>query len=125
MDNVASRKSKIFSVKIVQLYKHLSINKKETVLSEQLLRTGTGIGATLARANCVAGKQEFLSMLYAALKLCAETKYWLELLNDTALITEYEYNNTINDCEELRLLLAAGIKHVQTPRQPGQNPTNS
>jgi four helix bundle protein len=125
MDNAASRKSKIFSVKVVQLYKHLSINKKETVLSEQLLRTGTGIGATLARANCATSKQEFLDMLYAALKLCAETKYWLELLNDTALITEYEYNNTINDCEELRMLLAAGIKHVQTPRQHGQSPANS
>ena len=118
MDNAAGRKSKTFSVKIVQLYKHLSINKKETVLSEQLLRTGTGIGAILARANCAIGKQEFLGMLYAALKSCAETKYWLELLNDTALITEYEFINIIKDCEELQGLLAAGIKNLQTPRQP-------
>jgi four helix bundle protein len=117
MDNAAVRKSKDFSVKIVQLYKHLSINKKETVLSEQLLRTGTGIGATLARAACATGKQEFLGMLYTALKSCAETKYWLELLNDTALITEYEFKNTIDDCEELRGLLAAGIKKLQVPKQ--------
>ncbi|MDR2245406.1 MAG: four helix bundle protein [Treponema sp.] len=124
MDNTAGRKSKMFSVKIVRLYKHLSINKQETVLSEQLLRTGTGIGATLARAGCAAGRQEFLDMLYAALKSCAETKYWLELLNDTALITEYEYHNTIDDCEELRRLLAAGIKHMQAPRQPGEKPAD-
>jgi four helix bundle protein len=118
MDNAATRKSKIFSVKIVQLYKHLSINKKETVLSEQLLRAGTGIGATLARADCAVNKQEFLGMLYAALKLCAETNYWLELLSDTALITEYEFNNTIQDCKELRELLLSGIKNLRNPQQP-------
>jgi four helix bundle protein len=118
MDNAATRKSKTFSVKIVQLYKHLFINKKETVLSEQLLRAGTGIGATLARSGCAEGKQEFLGMLYTALKSCAETKYWLELLSDTALITEYEFNNTIEDCEELRGLLAAGIKSLRTPPRP-------
>jgi four helix bundle protein len=117
MDNAVTRKSKTFSVKIVQLYKHLSINKKEIVISEQLLRTGTGIGATLARANCATGKQEFLGMLYTAIKSCAETKYWLELLNDTALITEYEFNNAVKECEELQGLLAAGIKSLQTPRQ--------
>jgi four helix bundle protein len=117
MDNTATHKSKAFSVKIVQLYKHLSLNKKETVLSEQLLRTGTGIGAVLAKTDCAAGKEEFLGMLYTALKSCAETKYWLELLNDTALITEYEFNHTIKDCEELQGLLAAGIKHLRSPRQ--------
>jgi four helix bundle protein len=56
-------------------------------------------------------------MLYTALKSCAETKYWLELLSDTAMITEYEFNNTIEDCEELRGLLAAGIKGLRTPPQ--------
>ncbi|MDR1929572.1 MAG: four helix bundle protein [Treponema sp.] len=116
MDNAATRKSKVFSVKIVQLYKHLSINKKETVLSERLLQAGTGIGATLAKASCSVNNQEFLGMLYTALKACAETKYWLELLNDTALITEYEFNNTIEDCEELRTLLSAGIKSLRNPR---------
>jgi four helix bundle protein len=117
MDNAATRKSKLFSVKIVQLYKHLSLNKKETVLSEHLLRAGTGIGATLAKTGCAANKQEFLGMLYAALKSCAETKYWLELLSDTALITEYEFNNTIQDCEELQDLLSAGIKSIRNPPQ--------
>ncbi|MDR2110227.1 MAG: four helix bundle protein [Spirochaetaceae bacterium] len=116
MDNAGTRKSKAFSAKIVQLYKHLAMNKKETVLSEQLLRTGTGIGAILARADCALGKEEFLGMLHTALKSCAETKYWLELLNDTALITEYEFNNTIEDCEDLRNILAAAIKNLRTPR---------
>jgi four helix bundle protein len=113
MDNAVTRKSKVFSVKIVQLYKHLSLNKKETVLSERLLEAGTGIGAALAKAGCSANSQEFLGMLHAALKSCAETKYWLELLNDTALITEFEFSNTIQDCEELRGLLSAGIKNLR------------
>jgi four helix bundle protein len=116
MDNIATRKSKTFSVKIVLLYKHLSINKKETVLSEQLLRAGTGIGAILAKADCAANKQEFLEMIYTALRSCAETKYWLELLNETDLITEYEFKNTIQECEELRGMLVSAIKNLRTPK---------
>jgi four helix bundle protein len=115
---MAIKKSKTFSVKIVQLYKHLAGNKKEIVLSEQLLRSGTGIGASLAKADCAINRQEFLGKIYTALQSCAETKYWLELLNDTGLITEYEFNNTFQDCEELRVMLRTAIKSLQAGKEP-------
>jgi four helix bundle protein len=111
MDNNETKaKSRQFAVKIVQIYKNLANNKKETVMSEQLLRAGAGIGANLAEAECAANKQDFMAKIQEALQKCAATKYWLEILKEADFITEFESTNSIQDCDELRKILFYMIK---------------
>lgn len=74
------KKSERFAIRIVNLYKHLSGDKKENVLSKQILRSGTSIGANLAEAECAISKNDFVSKVYIALKESSETQYWLKLL---------------------------------------------
>jgi four helix bundle protein len=112
-DNTARNKSKKFAVKIVNLYKYLSREKKEFVLSKQLLRSGTSIGANLAEADCAISKKDFLAKMYIAFKECAETRYWLELLLETEFITEIESNAIIPDCIELQRMLASSTKTLR------------
>ena len=80
MEQTAKYKSKRFAVRIIKLYQYLCEEKHEYVISKQLLRSGTSIGANLAEAECAISRKEFLAKVYIALKECAETKYWLELL---------------------------------------------
>jgi four helix bundle protein len=116
MDNNATKtRSRQFAVKIAQIYKNLSNNKKEYVMSEQLLRAGTGIGADLAASECAATRNDFVAKIQEALQKCAETRYWLEILNDADLITEFEFKNSVQDCDELRKILAYTIKALKTP----------
>jgi len=86
--NPIKEKSKLFAVRIINLYKHLSEKKKEFVMSKQLLRSGTSIGANAVEAIYSISNNDMLSKLYISLKECAETLYWLELLRDTKYITE-------------------------------------
>ncbi|GHV24484.1 hypothetical protein AGMMS4952_00150 [Spirochaetia bacterium] len=123
MDNNETKaKSRQFAVKIAQIYKNLSNNKKEHVMSEQLLRVGTGIGANLAEAECAANKEAFLAKLQEALQKCAETRYWLEILKEADFITEFEATKGIQDCDELRKILFYTIKSLKaggiTPATP-------
>jgi four helix bundle protein len=111
--NTAKEKSRQFSIKVAQLYKHLSNNKKETVLSEQLLRTGTEIGARLADAECALSKNDLLAKMHSALEKNAESRYWLETLNDADLLTEYEFKTHIQDCDELRQILVTIVKNLR------------
>jgi four helix bundle protein len=111
MDTKAIRdKSRLFASKIVQLYKHISNDKKELVLSERLLSSGTDIGANIARADYALNKNEYVIKLYNALQDGAATRYWLEVLNQSELLTEYEFNTTMQDLEELQKMLALTIK---------------
>lgn len=113
-NGAAKRKSKAFAVRIVRLYRYLCDEKKEYVLSKQLLRSGTSIGANLAEAECAISKKDFLSKVYIALKECMETKYWLELLHDTDYLTEQEYRSINLDCEELRKMLSSTTKTLNS-----------
>jgi four helix bundle protein len=110
VDKDLKQNSRAFAVKVVLLHKQLSARKKETVMSEELLRSGASIGAELAKAECSLNKNDQFARLYKALQNCAEAKFWLELLNDTDLLTEFEYNDTIKDCSELGKLLVARVK---------------
>ena len=100
-------KSKKLAVKIVNLYKFLRDEKKEYVMSKQLLRSGTSIGANIAESECAISKRDFLNKIYIALKECVETIYWLELLYDTSYLNEKEYNLVKSDCEEMRKMMSA------------------
>lgn len=103
-------KSKRFAVRIVHLYQFLCNEKKEYILSNQLLRSGTSIGANLAESECAISKKDFLSKIYISLKECNETLYWLELLHETDYLNLGEYTSIRTDCEEIRRMLSASTK---------------
>jgi four helix bundle protein len=109
-ENMARNKSKKFAVRIVNLYRYLCEEKKEYVLSKQLLRSGTGIGANLAEAEYGISEKDFLAKVYIALKECAETIYWLDLLFETKHLTESEYNSIHEEALELLKMLKATTK---------------
>lgn len=108
-ENVIKNKSLAFAKRIVKLYKYLCDEKKEYVLSKQLLRSGTSIGANVQEAECGISKKDFLAKMYIAFKECVETEYWLELLKDDYLSLS-EYETIKNDCEELRKILSSITK---------------
>ena len=113
MEKSLKQKSREFAAKVVLLHKQLSARKKENVMSEELLRTGAGVGAELAKAECALNKNDQITKVYKALQNCAEAKYWLELLNDTDYLTEFEFNDTLSNCDELGKLLITRIKSLR------------
>ena len=86
------------------------MKKKEYVLAKQLLRSGTSIGANLTEAQYAVSKKEFLVKATISLKECAETEYWLDLLKETNLLSQTEYDSIIKDCKDLLHLLIATAK---------------
>jgi len=111
-ENTARNKSKKFAIRIVNLYKYLCDEKKEYVLAKQLLRSGTSIGANLAEAEFAISDKDFLNKIYIALKECAETVFWLELLFQTEYLTETEYNSINEEAMELLKMLNATTKTI-------------
>ena len=103
-------KSKVFAIRIVNLCKYLCKDKREFILSNQLLRSGTSIGANLSEAYYGISRNDFLAKVFISLKECAETRYWLELLHETDYLTDNEFNSIYNDCTELMKLLASIAK---------------
>ena len=116
-ESIVFEKSKQFSVRIVNLYKYLKEDKKEYVLSTQLLRSGTSIGANIAEACCAISKKDFLSKMYIAYKECAETLYWLELFVESDVITKEEFDSLSHDLAELIALLTSTIKTAKKSKQ--------
>ncbi len=113
MENGIKDKSLVFAKRIVLAYKYLCEERKEFVLSKQLLRSGTSIGANVAEAQYAISRKDFLNKNYIALKECAETLYWLELLVSCDYLTATEYESLYADCEELRKLLSSITKTVK------------
>ena len=109
----AKYKSKKIAVRIVKLYKYLCDEKKEVVLSKQLLRSGTSIGANIAEANSAFSKKDFLAKMYIAFKECSESKYWLDLLYKTDYLTQSEFDSINADCTELQKLLSSITKTLK------------
>ena len=110
MANIIEEKSFAFAIRIVNLYKHLNEAKKEVVLSKQLLRSGTSIGANVAEAEQAQSTPDFVSKMSIALKEASETKYWIRLLASTNYITEAETASILNDCVELEKILVSIVK---------------
>jgi len=109
-DNVILNKSFDFSVEIIKLYKMLCKNKQEFVLSKQLLRSATSIGANVREAVQAQSKRDFLSKMNIALKEANETMYWIELLYSSEYINSI-YKNIYSDrCNELIKLLSSIVK---------------
>ena len=109
-ESVLRDKSYKFALRVVNLYKHLAGEKKEFVLSKQVLRSGTSIGANVAEASQAQSKADFVSKLSIAHKESFETDYWLCLLRDAEYITAKQAESLITDCHELQKLLTSSIK---------------
>ena len=102
--------SKAFAIRIVRLYQFLVDNKKEYVLSKQILRSGTSIGANIAEAQAAFSKKDFLAKMYIAFKECSEIIYWLDLLFETEYLTKKQYNSLYSDLISLKKLLSSITK---------------
>ena len=110
MENAIKEKSFKFAIRIVNLYKYLSEKKKEKILSKQLIRSGTSIGANVAEAEQAQSSADFISKMSIALKESAESKYWLSLLYETEFLSKDEYESIVFDCAELEKILVSIIK---------------
>lgn len=108
-ESIVKKKSFEFAVRVVNLYKYLTGMKKEYVLSKQLLRSGTSIGANSREAQNAESKQDFIHKLGIAQKEADETCYWLELLYATEYISEEEYKSMHNDASELLKIIRSII----------------
>ena len=111
--NVISEKSLKFAVRIVKFYKFLREEKKEFVLSKQVLRCGTSIGANTRESKNAQSRMDFLNKLNIALKEADETAYWLDLLHATNYIDETQFQSIDKDCAELIKLLTSIIKSIK------------
>ena len=101
--------SKMFAVDIVNLCTDIKENRKGNVLLNQLLRSGTSIGANIHEANYASSKADFINKFQMALKECYESDYWLGLFKETKMITEIEYADMYDKCSKIRKLLIASI----------------
>ena len=109
MSGVLEEKSLKFAIRIVNLYKYLIDEKKEFVMSKQVLRSGTSIGANIAEAQYAQSKADFLTKMHISLKEASETKFWLKLLYSTSYIND-SHTSTMNDCDELLKILTSTCK---------------
>ena len=109
-DSVILTKSLKFAARIVKLYQYLSMEKHETVISKQIIRSGTSIGANANEAVYGVSKAEFITKLQISLKETAETEYWLKLLVMSGYLTEEEGQSLIDDCLEIKRILVSSLK---------------
>ena len=112
--NIITEKSLNFAIRIVNLYKYLSKEKSEFILSKQLLRSGTSVGANVREAIYGQSKADFVSKMSIALKEISETEYWLELLFKTDFITEKQYKDINFDCSEIAKMLTTIVKNSKS-----------
>lgn len=115
-ENIVKDKSFEFALRIVKFYKYFTENKKEYVISKQLLRSGTAVGALVREAEQAESKADFIHKLSIALKEANESDYWLELLFRSAYIEENEYTSLNADIKELIKLLTSIIKTSKNSR---------
>jgi len=113
-ENAIEAKSFDFAIRIVKLYQYLTNEKKEFVLSKQLLRSGTSIGANVAEAERAQSQADFYAKMSIALKEANETDYWLRLLYKTDYLTENEYNSINKNINEIIALLVSITKTVKS-----------
>jgi len=110
MDNAVRDKSKKFAVRIIRMCRHLEKEKHGLVLINQVMRSGTSIGANVCEALQGQSRADFTARMSIALKEAFETKYWLELLFETEYISKDEFTSIENDCEELLKMLTSIVK---------------
>lgn len=113
-ESALREKAKSFAKTIILLCREIRSVHKETVLTNQLLRSGTSIGANLHEAQYAQGTKDFISKLEIALKECHETEYWLELLHETGYIPDEQYKPLHNNCGSIRRMLISSVNTVKS-----------
>ncbi|MBV4356098.1 four helix bundle protein [Parasegetibacter sp. MAH-26] len=113
-ENIIAQKSIGFAIRIVNLYKFLCAEHKEYVLSKQILRSGTAVGAMIKEAEHAQSKLDFLHKMSIGLKEANETNYWLLLLKEGGYLQANEYESIKKNCEEILRLLASIVKTTKT-----------
>lgn len=108
-ENILIDKSIAFASRIIKLHQYLTKTKKETIISKQIVRSGTSIGANINEANYGQSKADFISKMHIALKETAETEYWLKLLVMSEYITDDMSKSLLNDCIEIKRILISSI----------------
>ena len=108
-ENTLIQLSKNFAVDIINLCSNVKDTKRGNILINQLLRSGTSIGANIHEGNYASSRADFINKFQIALKECYETDYWLSIFRDSRIITEAEYNELFSKCSKLRKLLTASI----------------
>lgn len=114
-DNIIKDKSIKFAIRVVRLYKYLKEDKNEYILSKQLVKSGTSVGANVSEAQRAQSSADFAAKMYIALKEAEESSYWILLLKEADFLTEKEFDSIDTDCEELIKLLTSITKSV-SPR---------
>ena len=112
-DNIIENKSFDFAIRVVNLYKHLSVEKRELILSKQLLRSGTSIGANVAEGERAQSKADFYAKMSVALKEANEAEYWLRLLYKTEYLTKNQFDSIHSDIKEIIAILMSICKSAQ------------
>lgn len=107
-------KAKDFAVEIVDLCRNIKETKRENVLTNQLLRSGTSIGANIHESKYGHGTADFIAKMQIALKECYESEYWLELLNRTGYIPDEQYKSLQNTCGSIRRMLISSINTTKS-----------
>ncbi|MBQ8463644.1 MAG: four helix bundle protein [Prevotella sp.] len=105
-----TKKSYLFGVRIVKMIRFIKCTPKEYGLTNQVLRSGTAVGALVSEATYAQSPADFINKLSIALKECNETLYWLNILKDTDFLNESEFESINKDCQELLALLISSIK---------------
>ena len=108
-DSIMLEKAKDFAVDIINLCKSIKETKRESVMTNQLLRSGASIGANIHESKYGHGTADFIAKMQIALKECYESEYWLELLNRTNYISDDEYKILKNNCGQIRRMLISSI----------------
>ena len=108
-ENILIEKSLDFAARIIHFQRYLVKDKKETIISKQIVRSGTSIGANINEANYGQSKADFISKLHISLKETAETEYWLRLLIKSELLTTEDSEALLKDCLEIKRLLISSI----------------
>lgn len=107
--SILIQKTLKFSAQIIKLQQYLTKQKKETIISKQIIRSATSIGANINEANYGSSKADFIAKMHIALKECAETEYWLRLLKEAEYITDEIFDSLINDCLAIKKMLIATL----------------
>ncbi|MCM1332341.1 MAG: four helix bundle protein [Bacteroides sp.] len=115
-ENVVYDKAKKFAIRIIRFKQWLSLECKEYALADQILRSGTSIGANISESVDAVSKKDFRNKLSIALKECSETKYWLEIIHEAAIINDELFKSLYNDCSEIYAILSSIVKTLVTQK---------
>ena len=113
-ESVLIQMSLKFSVKIIKLQQYLIKEKKENIVSKQIIRSATSIGANINEANYGSSKADFIAKMHIALKECAETEYWIRFLKESEYISNDVFNKLISDCLSIKRMLISTLNTAKT-----------